>query len=189
MNSRCPTKWSGGSPTNSDDSRRSQRAGQRGPAFWDPRIPSRHLPAASSPPFQVISEEATTSGFRTVQATQTPTASTTTNRATPQATGNSKEGRTFFQVRPQMFVFFCTASSRPCLGRRLRRRLGGRSGLRPVPAHSALSTEHPSTATDGVACVPIQSISEPRPLFTLEASGQWTLRRWPGQCSYGKKGR
>ena len=41
-----------------------------------------------------------------------------------------RESQTFAQIRPQMSAFFFTASSRPALGRRLRRRLGGRLGLR-----------------------------------------------------------
>ncbi len=38
-------------------------------------------------------------------------------------------------IRTQMSAFFCTASSRPRLGRRLRRRLGGRE-LRAWAAHA-----------------------------------------------------
>jgi hypothetical protein len=37
-----------------------------------------------------------------------------------------KSMSTFPQLRHRVFVFFCTTSSRPRLGRRLRRRLGGR---------------------------------------------------------------
>ena len=57
---------------------------------------------------------------------QTKQWTTSTNRATQQATASKKESQTFSQIRPHMSVFFCTASSRPSLGRRLRRRLGGR---------------------------------------------------------------
>ena len=39
-----------------------------------------------------------------------------------------KERSAFTLIRAQMSASFCTDSSRPSLGRRLRRRLGGRSG-------------------------------------------------------------
>jgi hypothetical protein len=59
---------------------------------------------------------------------QTKQWTTSTNRATQQATASKKVSQTFSQIRPHMSVFFCTASSRLSLGRRLRRRLGGRVG-------------------------------------------------------------
>ena len=74
---------------------------------------------------------------------QTKQWTTSTNRATQQATASKKVSQTFSQIRPHMSVFFCTASSRPSLGRRLRRRLGGREACgitRLMTDSSALSS-------------------------------------------------
>ena len=67
---------------------------------------------------------------------------TARNRVIPGATANRNQSDSFPQVRSQVSAFLCTASSRPPLGRRLRRRLGRAVG--PSALHSTPCTPSPS---------------------------------------------
>ena len=51
------------------------------------------------------------------------TANDIDNQSNSASHAKQKYSQTFAQIRPVMSAFFCTAQSRPSLGRRLRRRL------------------------------------------------------------------